>query len=100
ARHVGRRTRMQFVPQPLVAILSVAAGEAIRVGRRMGLDARQVWSLFGANPAVGNGVLRLRGRFMVERRYRPATMKVEIWQKDMRIIGDMARSVGASTPLF
>jgi len=37
---------------------------------------------------------------MVERRYRPATMKVEIWQKDMRIIGDAARSAGAATPLF
>ena len=96
----GGGTRMKFVANHLVAILNVASGEAITLGRRMGLDARQVWSLFGSNPAVGNGVLRLRGRFMVERRYRPATMKVEIWQKDMRIIGDMARSVGASTPLF
>jgi 3-hydroxyisobutyrate dehydrogenase-like beta-hydroxyacid dehydrogenase len=96
----GSGTRMKFVANHLVAILNVASGEAITLGRRMGLDARQVWSLFGSNPAVGNGVLRLRGRFMVERRYRPATMKVEIWQKDMRIIGDMARSVGAATPLF
>jgi len=96
----GGGTRMKFVANHLVAILNVASGEAITLGRRMGLDARQVWSLFGSNPAVGNGVLRLRGRFMVERRYRPATMKVGIWQKDMRIIGDMARSVGAATPLF
>jgi len=96
----GSGTRMKFVANHLVAILNVASGEAITLARRMGLDARQVWELFGSNPAVGNGVLRLRGRFMVERRYRPATMKVEIWQKDMRIIGDMARSVGASTPLF
>jgi L-threonate 2-dehydrogenase len=96
----GGGTRMKFVANHLVAILNVASGEAITLARRMGLDARQVWSLFGSNPAVGNGVLRLRGRFMVERRYRPATMKVGIWQKDMRIIGDMARSVGAATPLF
>src|SRR6185295_4981791 len=93
-------TRMKFVANHLVAILNVASGEAITLARRMGLDARQVWELFGSNPAVGNGVLRLRGRFMVERRYRPATMKVEIWQKDMRIIGDAARSAGAATPLF
>jgi 3-hydroxyisobutyrate dehydrogenase-like beta-hydroxyacid dehydrogenase len=96
----GSGTRMKFVANHLVAILNVASGEAITLGRRMGLDARQVWELFGSNAAVGNGVLRLRGRFMVERRYRPATMKVEIWQKDMRIIGDMARSVSAATPLF
>ena len=96
----GSGMRMKLVANHLVAILNVASGEAITLARSMGLDARQVWALFGSNPAVGNGVLRLRGRFMVERRYRPATMKVEIWQKDMRIIGDAARSAGAATPLF
>ena len=96
----GSGMRMKLVANHLVAILNVASGEAITLGRRLGLDARQVWALFASNPAVGNGVLRLRGRFMVERRYRPATMKVEIWQTDMRIIGDAARSAGAATPLF
>src|SRR3954463_11998915 len=96
----GSGMRMKLVANHLVAILNVASGEAITLGRSMGLDARQVWALFASNPAVGNGVLRLRGRFMVERRYRPATMKVEIWQKDMRIIGEAARSAGAATPLF
>src|SRR4051812_4201285 len=96
----GSGMRMKLVANHLVAILNVASGEAITLARRMGLDARQVWALFASNPAVGNGVLRLRGRFMVERRYRPATMKVEIWQKDMRIIGEAARTAGAATPLF
>jgi len=96
----GSGTRMKFVANHLVAILNVASAEAITLARSMGLDAHQVWSLFASNPAVGNGVLRLRGKFMVERRYRPATMKVEVWQKDMRIIGDMARAAGAPTPLF
>ena len=96
----GSGMRMKLVANHLVAILNVASGEAITLGRRLGLDARQVWALFGSNPAVGNGVLRLRGRFMVERRYRPATMKVAIWQKDMRIIGEAARAAGAATPLF
>jgi len=96
----GSGMRMKLVANHLVAILNVASGEAIELARRLGLDARQVWALLALNPAVGNGVLRLRGRFMVERRYRPATMKVEIWQKDMRIIGDAARSAGAATPLF
>ncbi len=96
----GGGMRMKLVANHLVAILNVASGEAITLARRLGLDARQAWALFASNPAVGNGVLRLRGGFMVERRYRPATMKVEIWQKDMRIIGDAARSAGAATPLF
>jgi putative dehydrogenase len=96
----GSGMRMKLIANHLVPILNVASAEAITFARSMGLDARKVWELFGCNPAVGNGVLRLRGKLMVERRYRPATMKVEVWQKDMRIIGDMARSVGAPTPLF
>src|SRR5262245_59483650 len=96
----GAGMRMKLVANHLVAILNVATGEAMTFARSMGLDARRVWELFGSNPAVGNGVLRLRGKLMVERRYRPATMKVEVWQKDMRIIGDMARAAGAPTPLF
>jgi putative dehydrogenase len=27
-------------------------------------------------------------------------MKVEVWQKDMQVIGDMAKSVDCPTPLF
>jgi 3-hydroxyisobutyrate dehydrogenase-like beta-hydroxyacid dehydrogenase len=28
------------------------------------------------------------------------TMKVSMWQKDMRVIGDFARMAGCPTPLF
>ncbi len=68
--------------------------------RKMGLDPRQVWELFATSPVVGHGVFKLRGKFMVDRRYLPPTMKVEVWQKDMQVIGDMAKSVDCPTPLF
>jgi 3-hydroxyisobutyrate dehydrogenase-like beta-hydroxyacid dehydrogenase len=96
----GNGTRMKFVANHLVAIHNVAVGEALTFARRMGLDARQVWELFAASPVIGSGVFMLRGKQMVDRVYLPATMKVEVWQKDMRVIGDMARAVGAPTPLF
>jgi 3-hydroxyisobutyrate dehydrogenase-like beta-hydroxyacid dehydrogenase len=96
----GNGTRMKFVANHLVAILNVASAEALLLGRRMGLDIRRVLDVFGPSPVVGTGVMRLRGDLMARRRYRPATMKVAVWQKDMRIIGDMARAAGAPTPLF
>jgi len=96
----GNGTRMKFVANHLVAILNVASAEALLFGRRMGLDIRRVLEVFGPSPVVGTGVMRLRGELMVKRRYRPATMKIAVWQKDMRIIGDMARASGAPTPLF
>jgi 3-hydroxyisobutyrate dehydrogenase-like beta-hydroxyacid dehydrogenase len=49
---------------------------------------------------LGTGVMRLRMPFMVARKYTPPTMKIEVWQKDMQVIGDMAKSVDCPTPLF
>jgi 3-hydroxyisobutyrate dehydrogenase-like beta-hydroxyacid dehydrogenase len=96
----GNGTRMKFVANHLVAIHNVAVAESLTFARKMGLDARQVWDLFAASPIVGSGIYKLRGKFMVDRKYLPATMKVEVWQKDMKVIGDMARAVGCPTPLF
>jgi 3-hydroxyisobutyrate dehydrogenase-like beta-hydroxyacid dehydrogenase len=96
----GNGTRMKFIANHLVAIYNVAVAESITFARRMGLDTGQVYDLFATSPVIGNGVYKLRGKFMVKRAYRPATMKVEVWQKDMQVIGDMARAVGAPTPLF
>ena len=96
----GNGTRMKFVANHLVAILNVASAEALLFARRMGLDARRVLEVLGPSPIVGTGVMRLRGEMMAKRRYRPPTMKVAVWQKDMRIIGEMARAAHAPTPLF
>ena len=37
---------------------------------------------------------------MVEEAYEPATMKLDIWQKDMALIKAFAQKTGATTPLF
>ena len=96
----GNGMRMKFIANHMVAIYNVAIGETMTFARKMGLDAQQVWDLFAASPVIGNGVFKLRGKFMVDRKYLPATMKVEVWQKDMQVIGDMAKSVDCPTPLF
>jgi 3-hydroxyisobutyrate dehydrogenase-like beta-hydroxyacid dehydrogenase len=96
----GSGSKMKFIANHMVAIYNVAVGETMTFARTMGLDAQQVWDLFAASPVVGTGVFKLRGKFMVDRKYLPPTMKVEIWQKDMQVIGDMARSVDCPLPLF
>ena len=56
--------------------------------------------IIGSNqPEIGQG-LRTALPMMVAEDYSDATMKVEIWQKDMAIIADFARSLGCPTPLF
>ncbi len=96
----GNGTRMKFAANHLVAILNVATAESITFGRKMGLEPRQLLDLFGPSPILGTGVYRLRGAMMAARKYVPPTMKVEVWQKDMQVIGDMAKSVDCPTPLF
>ena len=96
----GNGLRMKFIANHLVAIYNVAIGETMTFARRMGLDPQQVWDLFAASPVIGHGVFKLRGKFMVDRKYLPATMKVEVWQKDMQVIGDMAKAVDCPVPLF
>ena len=91
---------MKFIANHLVAIYNVSVGESLTFARAMGLDPQQVWNLFAMNPVVGTGVFKLCGQFMVDRKYLPPTMKVEVWQKDMQVIGDMARSIDCPLPLF
>jgi 3-hydroxyisobutyrate dehydrogenase-like beta-hydroxyacid dehydrogenase len=45
-------------------------------------------------------MFQVRGPQMVAGRYGEATMKVEVWQKDMKIIGEFAMQHGVPTPLF
>ncbi len=96
----GNGTRMKFIANHMVAIQNVAVAESLTFARKMGLDPQQVWELFATSPIIGTGIFKLRGKFMVDRQYLPATMKVEVWQKDMRVIGDMAKAVACPTPLF
>jgi 3-hydroxyisobutyrate dehydrogenase-like beta-hydroxyacid dehydrogenase len=54
---------------------------------------------------VGDGagssrMFQVRGPMMAAARYRPATMKVSMWQKDMHIIRQFAAALGVRTPLF
>ena len=96
----GNGTRMKYAANHLVAIYNVAYGEVVTLGRKMGLDVRQMLALFGPSPVLGTGVMRLRMPFMLDRTYSPPTMKVEVWQKDMQVIGDMAKSLDCPVPLF
>jgi len=96
----GNGTRMKFAANHLVAIYNVAYAESVTLARKMGLDPVQVLELFGNSPVLGTGVMRLRMDMMVKQAYTPPTMKIEVWQKDMEVIGQMAKSVDCPTPLF
>jgi 3-hydroxyisobutyrate dehydrogenase len=37
---------------------------------------------------------------MVKGKYDTVTMKIDVWDKDMQVIGDYARKIGVKTPIF
>ena len=48
----------------------------------------------------GSRMFTVRGPMMVADVYEPATMKVDIWQKDMKIIAEFAAGLDCPTPLL
>ena len=95
----GDGSKMKFIANLLVAIHNVAAAEAMVLGMKAGLDPAQVLKVI-SNGAGTSRMLEVRGPMMVKGDYSDATMKVAVWQKDMKIIGEYARSIDCPTPLF
>lgn len=95
----GSGSKVKFVANLLVAIHNVAAAEAMVLGMKAGLDPAMVLKVV-AGGAGGSRMLQIRGPMMVKGDYSEATMKNEVWQKDMTIIGDFARELDCPTPLF
>ena len=95
----GNGSRMKFVANLLVAIHNVSTAEAFVLGMKAGLSAATIMKVIGESAATSR-MFQIRGPMMVEARYDEATMKCEVWQKDMHIIADFAARLGVATPLF
>lgn len=95
----GNGSKMKYVANLLVAIHNVAAAEAMVLARKAGLDLAQTLKVIG-DGAGSSRMFQVRGPMMVRDDYSDATMKVEVWQKDMHIIAEYATQLGCPTPLF
>lgn len=95
----GNGSKMKFVANLLVAIHNVSAAEAFVLGMKAGLSPQQIYEVAGDGAGTSR-MFQVRGPQMVAGRYDEATMKVEVWQKDMKIIGEFAMKHGVPTPLF
>jgi L-threonate 2-dehydrogenase len=66
---------------------------------KAGLSPKAIYDV-QANGAGSSRMFQVRGPMMVKGRYDDVTMKNEVWQKDMKIIGEFAAGLGVPTPLF
>ncbi len=95
----GDGSRMKFVANHLVAIHNVAAAEAFVLGMKAGLDAETIYRVIGDGAGTSR-MFEVRGPMMVAGDYDAATMKNQVWQKDMSIIGAFAKELDCPVPLF
>ena len=95
----GQGTKMKFVANLLVAIHNVATAEAMILGTSCGLDPDILCEVIAAG-AGSSRVFELRSSMMANGTYDPPTMKLDIWQKDMKLISEFAEEIGTPTPLF
>lgn len=94
----GQGSKMKFVANLLVAINNVASAEAMVLGMKAGLDPQRIIDCVTTGVA-NSRVFELRAPMMAANAY-PATMKLDIWKKDMAVIGEFAAGLDCPVPLF
>ena len=92
-------SKMKFVANVLVAIHNVASAEAMVLGMKAGLEASDIFNVIKAG-AGNSRIFELRAPMMVKNEYDDATMKMDVWQKDMKVIGEFAKSLQCQMPMF
>ena len=95
----GNGSKMKFVANLLVAIHNVATAEAMVLGMKAGLAPDDIVKVISSG-AGNSRVFELRAPLMAKAVYKPATMKNEIWGKDLKIIGSFIKSLKVDAPLF
>ena len=95
----GNGSKMKYVANLLVAINNVASAEAMVLGMKAGLAPQMIFDLITAG-AGNSRVFELRAPMMVSGDYNDVTMKIDVWDKDMQVIGDYARKIKVPTPMF
>ena len=95
----GNGSKMKYVANLLVAINNVATAEAMVLGMKAGLAPQMIFDLITAG-AGNSRVFELRAPMMVKGNYKNVTMKIDVWDKDMQVIGDYAKKIKVPTPMF
>ncbi len=94
----GNGSKMKFVANLLVSVHNLATAEAFVLGMKGGLNPDQILEVISAG--VGSSrIFEIRGPMIVADEY-PAAAKLKMFIKDIGVIGEFGRDLGAPTPLL
>ena len=94
----GDGQRMKLVNQLLCGVHIAAAAEALAFAEALGLTAAECWRVLREG-AAASFMLDDRGARMVEGQFEPARSALDIFVKDMGLVGTAAEHAGAAAPL-
>ena len=95
----GAGSKVKYVANLLVSINNVATAEAMVLAARAGLDPAMVFDVL-YDSAASSRIFQLRGPFMVNGSYEPATARISMFVKDLDVISSFANSLSCPTPLL
>jgi 3-hydroxyisobutyrate dehydrogenase-like beta-hydroxyacid dehydrogenase len=95
----GTGMKMKLMANLLVAIHNVSTAEALLLGKRWGISPRTAVKVL-SDGAGGSRMLQVRGPMMENEGWKEATMKVSVWQKDMKLIAQALADAQVPAPLF
>ena len=95
----GNGSKLKFIANLLVTIHNLSTAEAIVLGRKSGLDLDLLYKVI-RDGAGTSRMFEVRAPLMIRREYAEATMKIDVYQKDIDIIGAYATALHCPTPLF
>jgi len=95
----GNGSKLKFLANLLVTIHNLSAAEALVLGLKAGLPPKLMEQAL-YDSAGTSRMLQVRGPLILTDRYLPATMKIDLYHKDIDIIAAFARAMKCPTPLF
>jgi putative dehydrogenase len=95
----GKGSAMKFLANHLVNIHNVAAAEAFTLAAKAGIDPATLFDTL-QDSAGSSRMFQIRGPLMVAGRYDQPTARIDMFMKDLHIIGEFAAGLNCPLPLF
>ncbi len=95
----GNGSKLKYVANLLVTIHNLSTAEAMVMGLKSGLDLELLYKVI--KDGAGNSrMFEVRGPLMIRGDYSRATMKMDVYKKDIDIIEQFAADLHCPVPLF
>ena len=95
----GVGSKLKFIANLLVTIHNLSTAEAFVLAEKAGVDTELMYRVI-KDGAGTSRMFEVRGPMMAKQKYLPATMKIDVYQKDIAIIRAFATKLRCPTPLF